>query len=225
MKRFPDSPVLWLVLLAALGLGGFGLWSGERHAAGATESRSAAARPGNSGAKGAPEARAGKRTAREQPEWRSVLHDDGTRTDYRRTLDKRVVIKRHFEADGLLQTTTVYLVGKGNKILSGRIYDGRGEDLYRCRYGYSMPAGELVEEQVQVAGEPAPLAPGELPEPAFRVVYTRNPAGKVESRLLELGASAGSGDGATLRKGPGFDRDGKPKGIPSAPFEIPLDEL
>ena len=223
MRRIPGHPVVWLVLLAALG--GFAIRSGERNAAGAEEPASAMARPEKRGAGMSPEPPAAKRVARVPAEWRSVLHDDGTRTEYRRTGDKRAVIKRQVDADGLLQTTTVYRVGKGNQILSGRIYDGNGADLYRCRYGYSMPAGELVEEQVEVAGQPAPLAAGEAPELAFRVLYSRDDAGKVESRLLELGASAGAGDSEPSRTGPGFDRNGKPKGIPSAPFEIPLDEL
>lgn len=163
--------------------------------------------------------------ARPEPKTAVVVDQDGRRSEFRRDRSNRLVIKRRYDAAGELETTTVYRVGKGDAILARRVLDARGEDLYRCVYGYSVPDGKLLEEQVHRAGPASPLAPGEKTELAYRVLYSTGTDGKIGSQVIRVGPPEDDPAGMPPRGGPGLDGDGKPKGIPSAPFEIPWNEL
>lgn len=149
-------------------------------------------------------------------EVRTVVHGDGTRSEFRRDRRSRVVIRRRFDAAGMPESTTVYRVAKGNKVLSSRVLDARGEDLYQCRYGYSVADGSLVEEQVHRADRAARMATDSEPGVTYRVLYSAGADGQIGSQVIKVDLSEKDSE-----------QDGveRPKGIPSAPFEIPWEEL
>lgn len=165
-----------------------------------------------------------QREDRPEPKTAVVVDPDGRRSEFRRA-SRSVVIKRRFDAAGEIETTTVYRVGKGEKALSGLVVDARGEVLYRCVYGYSMPDGKLVEEQVHRGDREAPQARGEKPEVAYRVLFSTDQEGQIGSQVIAVDSPVDHADHLPPRDGPGLDGEGKPKGIPSAPFEIPWSEL
>jgi hypothetical protein len=197
--------------MAAVGLGGVAWMSRDRDIAetGATEP-----------------ARVISLQREEQSEPKTVLVVDqhGRRLEFRRP-SKSVVIMRRFDAAGELETTTVYRVGKGEKALSGLVLDARGELLFRCIYGYSVTDGKLVEEQVHRADRAAAQAPGEKAEVAYRVLFSTSDDGLIDSQIMAVDSPEDDPDELPSRGGPGLDGDGRPKGIPSAPFEIPWDKL
>lgn len=201
-----------LFVVVALGLGGVAWWSWDRDEAGA-----AAAEPAK--------VISPQREDRPEPKTAMVVDPDGRRSEFRRDRSNRLVIKRRFDAAGELETTTVYRIGKGDAILDGRILDARGEDIYRCVYGYSVPDGKLLEEQVHRADREAPQAPGERAEVAYRVLYSAGADGQIGSQVITVGSPEDDPADLPPREGPGLDGDGKPKGIPSAPLEIPWSEL
>lgn len=201
-----------LCLVVALGLGGVVWWSLVRDVAGTATTEPA-------------EVILPQREARPEPKTAVVVDPDGRRSEFRRDRSNRLVIKRRFDAAGELETTTVYRIGKGDAILDGRILDARGEDIYRCVYGYSVPDGKLLEEQVHRADPAAPMAPGEKTEVAYRVLYSAGADGQIGSQVIRLGSPEDDPAGLPSRGGPGLDGDGRPKGIPSAPLEIPWSEL
>lgn len=167
-----------------------------------------------------------QRDARPEPKTAVVVDQDGRRSEFRRDRSNRMVIKRGFDAAGKLETTTIYRRGKGDKVLRSWVLDARGEVLYQCRYGYSASDGRLVEEQVHRADRGAPQAPGERAEVAYRVLYSAGAEGQIGSQVIAVDPPEEDiPAGMPPRDGPGLDGDGKPKGIPSAPFEIPWNEL
>lgn len=166
-----------------------------------------------------------QRKGRPEPRTAVVVGPDGRRSEFRRDRSKRVVIKRQYDAAGELETTTVYHMGRGGAILGSRVLDARGEDLYRCVYGYSVPDGKLIEEQVHRADRDVPQAPGEKAEVAYRVLYSAGADGQIGSQVIKVNLPEEDPEGISPRDEPEDDAAERPKGIPSAPFEIPWAQL
>lgn len=212
MKLESKRVLRGLFVLVALGLGGVAWWSWFPDVA-------------ETGDMEPEKVITPQREDRPEPKTAVVVDPDGRRSEFRRDRSNRLVIKRGFDAAGKLETTTIYRRGKGDKVLRGWVLDARGEVLYQCRYGYSAKDGSLAEEQVHRADREAPQAPGERAEVAYRVLYSAGADGQIGSQVIRLGSPEDDPAGLPPRGGPGLDGDGRPKGIPSAPLEIPWSEL
>ncbi len=77
---------------------------------------------------------------------------DGTSEEFSRAPDLRTITKKTLSANKVLVMTTVYRLDPQGNPLNCDIFDGRGNRLYKSRYGYSrkpgLTYGKLVEEQM-----------------------------------------------------------------------------
>src|SRR5690606_11307217 len=77
---------------------------------------------------------------------------DGTSEEFSRTHDLRTITKKTLSANKVLVMTTIYRLDPNGNPLNCDIFDGRGNKLYKSRYGYSnkpgLTYGKLVEEQM-----------------------------------------------------------------------------
>ena len=106
---------------------------------------------------------------------------DGTEEKFTKTPDEKVITKETIGPDGVLRMTTVYNMEDGHPKTCD-IFDGRGQKLYKSRYGYSRKAGspsfgKLVEEQMLDARikHIDPDTGAEMP--VRRFIYSYNPDG------------------------------------------------
>ncbi|MGB0774365.1 MAG: hypothetical protein ACPG32_10880 [Akkermansiaceae bacterium] len=85
---------------------------------------------------------------------RILQNQDGSITEFRGSSDQRVLERRTFgerkngAKDRVLRMTIIYRKDKLGKLRSGQILDGKGDLLYRVRYGYNKHDGRLVAEQM-----------------------------------------------------------------------------
>lgn len=81
-----------------------------------------------------------------------MRHEDGTRTEYRRSNDEKTLVKRRLSdlrgGKEAIITTTVYRMDKRGNPLSCKIADGKGNELYKVAYGYHKETGQLVAEDM-----------------------------------------------------------------------------
>lgn len=82
------------------------------------------------------------------PNVRVMRHDDGSRTLFTRTPDNRVLTKKKFTANGLLNMLTIYRMDANGNPVSCKIHDGNSQLLYKVSYGYRKSDGQLVEERM-----------------------------------------------------------------------------
>jgi hypothetical protein len=79
---------------------------------------------------------------------RVLRGEDGSRTEFRREPNNRVLTKRTFSAGGSLVALTEYRMDERGNPRSCKIYDGKNNELFKVRYGYDRNTGKLMEEQM-----------------------------------------------------------------------------
>jgi hypothetical protein len=83
---------------------------------------------------------------------RIMRHRDGTSTEYRRSSDEKTLTKRRLSGTkggrNATVTTTVYRMDSRGNPLSCKIFDGKGNELYKVAYGYHRETGRLVAEDM-----------------------------------------------------------------------------
>ncbi|MEM9081904.1 MAG: hypothetical protein AAGC74_14565 [Verrucomicrobiota bacterium] len=89
---------------------------------------------------------------------RLLRHEDGTRTEYRRSNDEKTLVKRRLSdvkggRDSIISTTIYRMDASGNP-LSCKIYDGKENLLYKVAYGYHKKTGRLLAEDMFDARAP-----------------------------------------------------------------------
>ena len=82
------------------------------------------------------------------PNVRFMRHQDGTRTEFRRSPDDRIHTKKTFNSNGALVLVSVYRMDPQGNPRSCKIYDGRKTLLYKVSYGYHRNHGRLVAEDM-----------------------------------------------------------------------------
>lgn len=88
------------------------------------------------------------------PNVRVMRHEDGSRTLFTRTPDNRVLTKKKFSANGVLNMLTIYRMDANSNPLSCKIFDAQNELLFKVSYGYRASDGQLVEERMFDARTP-----------------------------------------------------------------------
>lgn len=101
---------------------------------------------------------------------------DGSREYFSRTRDMRTITKQTKGPDGTLRLTTVYRLSPQGNPLTCDIFDGKGQRLFKSRYGYDpkpgLNFGKLVEEQMFDARVKRADAQGnEIPVRRFLYTY------------------------------------------------------
>jgi len=82
------------------------------------------------------------------PNVRVTRHEDGGRTLFTRTPDKRTLTKKTFSADGVLCMVTIYRMDDNGNPLGCKILDGQKSELFKVSYGYHKETGRLEEERM-----------------------------------------------------------------------------
>lgn len=99
------------------------------------------------------------------PNVRIMRHQDGGKTEYRRSPDERTLTKKTRNPNGVIKMTAVYRMDSAGNPRGCEISDGKGNTLYKVSYGYSKKTGRLLAEQMFDAranflgkdGKPAPV--------------------------------------------------------------------
>lgn len=79
---------------------------------------------------------------------RVLRGEDGSRTEFTREPNNRVLTKRTFSKAGNLEVRTEYRMDENGNPRSCKIYDGKNNELFKVRYGYDRQTGLLMEEQM-----------------------------------------------------------------------------
>lgn len=80
---------------------------------------------------------------------RVVRNDDGSRSIFQRTPEMKGGMKKQmFDANGVLLSVTMYRTGKWGQLTSCKIYDGKGNEMYKVAYGYDKNTARLVREKM-----------------------------------------------------------------------------
>ena len=80
---------------------------------------------------------------------RVVKNDDGSRSVFERSPDMRGGMKKQmFDANAVLISVTIYKTGQWKHLTSCKIYDGKGNELYKVAYGYDKATARLVQERM-----------------------------------------------------------------------------
>ncbi len=82
------------------------------------------------------------------PNVRVMRHNDGSRTIFTRTPDKRTLMKKKFSPNGVISMMTVYRMDRHDNPIGCKIYDGDKNLLFKVSYGYHKTKGWLVEERM-----------------------------------------------------------------------------
>lgn len=118
---------------------------------------------------------------------------DGTSEEFTRTPDLRTITKRTKSPNKTLVMTTIYRLDDQGNPLNCDIFDGRGNKLFKSRYGYSrkpgLTFGKLVEEQMfNVRVKRYDSEGKEIPERRF--IYTYDSNGK-QNKPIALSLTPG----------------------------------
>ncbi|MDP0491495.1 MAG: hypothetical protein Q7Q71_10630 [Verrucomicrobiota bacterium JB023] len=159
-------------------------------------------------------------TAAEQNFWeqinhnvRVMRHEDGTRTEYWRSNDETKLRKTRYSdvrgGKAALLTTTDYAMDKKGNPLSCRIYDGKGNCLFKVAYGYHKRTGRLVAEDMFDARTPK-VDPSTGKEVPVRRIYWFYDANGNKSKPISFVFRAGkrAEDEFGPKTAPEFDRKG-----------------
>jgi hypothetical protein len=135
----------------------------------------------------------------EGPYVRVMMNEDGSRTVFRKSPDNRTLIKKTYSGNGVLRLKTIYRMDAYGNPRSCKIYDGKGIELFKVRYGYDRRWGRLVEEQMfdSRVKRINPDTGGEMP--VRRFIYTYDAQGNRSQPLaitLKPGKTAESLYGA-----------------------------
>lgn len=114
---------------------------------------------------------------------RIMRHRDGTSTEYRRSSDEKTLTKRRLSGTkggrNATVTTTVYRMDSRGNPLSCKIFDGRGNELFKVSYGYHRETGRLVAEDMFDARVPQKDPKTGKETPVRRMYWFYDGAGNV----------------------------------------------
>lgn len=85
---------------------------------------------------------------------RMMRNEDGSITEFRRSSDERVLEKRTYgerpggNGERVLRMSVIYRKDVHGRLRTGKVYDGKGQILYRVIYGYHRETGRLVAENM-----------------------------------------------------------------------------
>ncbi|NNC90642.1 MAG: hypothetical protein HKN82_19465 [Akkermansiaceae bacterium] len=82
------------------------------------------------------------------PNVRMMSHQDGSRTQFRRSPDERTLTKRTRGPNGVVKMVAVYRMDKNGNPRGCQIFDGRNNLLFKVSYGYHRVHGQLVAEDM-----------------------------------------------------------------------------
>ena len=82
------------------------------------------------------------------PNVRIMRHQDGSRTEFRRSPDDRTLTKKMTGTNGAIKMVTIYRLDKNGNPRGCQIYDGKSTLLYKVSYGYHKTTGLLVAEDM-----------------------------------------------------------------------------
>jgi len=82
------------------------------------------------------------------PNVRVLRHEDGSRAIFIRSPDSRVLTKKTFSANGVLNMLTIYKMDSSGNPLGCKIYDGKKNELFKVSYGYHKSTGQLEQERM-----------------------------------------------------------------------------
>jgi hypothetical protein len=107
------------------------------------------------------------------PNVRVMRHEDGTRAHFQRSPDSRVLTKRTYSANGILNMLTIYRMDANQNPLSCKIFDGKNNELFKVAYGYHKTTGQLVQENMYDSREVRkhPQTGKEMPVQQIRYLY------------------------------------------------------
>jgi hypothetical protein len=107
------------------------------------------------------------------PNVRVMRHDDGSRTMFMRSPDKKKLTKKKMSANGVLTMMTIYWMDSNGNPTGCRIYDGQNEPLFRVKYGFRKGDLKLVKEKMYDARTPRkdPNTGEEMPVQTITYVY------------------------------------------------------
>lgn len=134
---------------------------------------------------------------------RVMRHQDGSRTEFRRTPDDRTITKKTTGTNGYLKMTAVYRMDAAGNPRGAKIFDGKGNELYKVSYGYDKTTGRLLAERMfdSRARFVSPDTGDELP---VRILYYTYDAQGNRSKALSISPLTGKtaedvfGDRATF---------------------------
>ncbi len=121
------------------------------------------------------------------PDIRTELFDDGSRSLWIRSEDKARIDQYLFSAGGNLLAKKEFRIGADGNPLRCRIYDDTKTELFKIRYGYRKADGILVEEQVF----DSTVKDGEEEIPLRRVLHTYS-SDSTESKTISIDAESTS---------------------------------
>lgn len=84
----------------------------------------------------------------DNPNVRMTKHDDGSKTIYTRTPDRKTITQKTFTAGGVLSMVRIYRMDENENPRSCKIFDGQNNELFKVSYGYSRTDGQLREERM-----------------------------------------------------------------------------
>lgn len=159
------------------------------------------------------------------PNVRVTRHEDGGRTLFIRTPDKRSLTKKTFTADGVLCMVTIYRMDENGNPLGCKILDGQKSELFKVSYGYLKETGQLVEERMFDSRVKRTNPQDGKEMPVHRFIYTYDAQGKRSapiSMTLIPGKNANEvfgGKASALEKNPFGD---EPRAKPTNPKARPV---
>lgn len=80
------------------------------------------------------------------PNVRMLRHEDGSRTMFTRTPDNKRMTKKKFSSGGVLTMKSEYWMNSNGDPMGCRIFDGKGDLMFKVQYGYRKSDGQLVRE-------------------------------------------------------------------------------
>lgn len=123
------------------------------------------------------------------PNVRIMRHQDGSRTEFRRSPDDKTLTKKTTGTNGYIKMTAVYKMDANANPLACKIFDGQGNILYKVSYGYHKKTGQLVAENMFDARAKF-LDPSGKPLPVRTLYYTYDAQGN-RSKALSISPMAG----------------------------------
>lgn len=80
------------------------------------------------------------------PNVRMLRHEDGSRTMFTRTPDNKRMTKKKFSSGGVLNMKSDYWMNSNGDPMGCKIFDGKGDLMFKVQYGYRKSDGKLVRE-------------------------------------------------------------------------------
>jgi len=98
---------------------------------------------------------------------KATLHDDGTRTESVKDMNKREITETTYDSRGIVISKKLFMVNENGDPIRGIIYDGQGNHIAKVDFGFDDLGRLRVERCTNMQGE------------VFRqVIHTYDPSGK-----------------------------------------------